>query len=108
MLNSNAYKLTRSKLEQSKNITKKEWDEIDICVNDIVEVFKTRLYSLYPISDQEYRMCLLIRLGFGIREIASLLNRSTGAMSLARKRLYIKMFGKEGYAVDIDEFVKSL
>lgn len=108
LLNSNAYKLTRSKLEQSKNITKKEWDEIDICVNDIVEVFKTRLYSLYPISDQEYRMCLLIRLGFGIREIASLLNRSTGAMSLARKRLYIKMFGKEGYAVDIDEFVKSL
>lgn len=59
-------------------------------------------------SDQEYRMCLLIRLGFGITEIASLLNRSKGAMSLARKRLYIKMFGKDGYAVDIDEFVKSL
>lgn len=108
LLNSDAYKITRSKLEQRKNITKKEWDEIDICVNDIVEDFKTRLYSLYPMSDQEYRMCLLIRLGFGITEIASLLNRSKGAMSLARKRLYIKMFGKDGYAVDIDEFVKSL
>lgn len=108
LLNSDAYKITRLKLEQRKNITKKEWDEIDICVNDIVEDFKTRLYSLYPMSDQEYRMCLLIRLGFGITEIASLLNRSKGAMSLARKRLYIKMFGKDGYAVDIDEFVKSL
>lgn len=108
LFNSNAYKLTKSKLEQGKNITKKEWEEIDICINNIVDEFKTRLYSLYPISDQEYRMCLLIRLGFGTTDIALLLNRSTGAMSLARKRLYAKMFGEDGSAVDIDSFVKSL
>lgn len=108
LLNSDAYKIAKSKLEQGENITKNEWTEIDICINDIVDDFKTRLYSLCHLSEHEYRMCLLIRLGLGITEIASLSNRSIGAISIARKRLYIKIFKKEGTGGDFDSFLKSL
>lgn len=108
LFDSDAHKIISCRFEQEKLPTKKDWDVIDISVNSIVENFKLRLYSLYHLSDHEYRMCLLIRLGYNATEIGILLSRSPSAITLARKRLYLKIFKKEGLGNELDEFVKSL
>lgn len=105
---SDAWDIIEKRLEQGKMINESDWETIDESVNGIVENFKLRLYSLYRLSAQEYRVCLLVRLGVSASEISSLIGRSASAVSLLRKRLYMKMFKKEGTQKDFDEFIKSL
>lgn len=108
LLASDAYSIVKKKLEQKKIITKVEWDEIEDTINRIVDDFKVHLYGVINLSEHEYRICLLIRLGCSISEISNLLSRSYSAISLAKKRLYFKIFKKDGLGSDLDEFIKSL
>lgn len=108
LLTSKANNIIRKRLEQNRAITNKDWFEIDAIVNNIIDDFKVRLYSIINLSAHEYRMCILIRMGLGTTEISNLLSRSPGAISLARKRLNLKMFGKNDEAVNLNDFIKSL
>lgn len=108
LFSSKAYKIVRNKIEQGKILTAKDWTVIDDIVNEVVNTFKVRLYSLCHLSEHEYHICLLIRLGCNATEISSLLSRSPSAITLARKRLYFKLFKEDGTGTDLDDFVKSL
>lgn len=108
LMKSEAHDIVVRKLKSGKTLGGKEWEEIDKTVNDIFTDFKLRLYSLYRMSEQEYHICLLIRLGMSTTEISSLLSRSASAISLARKRLYVKIFNREGTPKEFDDFINSL
>lgn len=108
LMASTANDIINKRIAQEKPLNKKDWQEINECINEILPDFKTNLYSSCSVSEQEYHICILIRMDIGNKEMSELLCRSTSAISLARKRLYAKIFDKEGTAKQFDEYVKTL
>jgi hypothetical protein len=70
--------------------------------------FTSRLRNLYPMSELEYQVCLLIKLRITPTEMADVLSRDGSTISTVRSRLYKKVFGSKGGARDWDEFVLSI
>lgn len=105
---STANDIINKRIAQQKPLNKKDWQEINECINEILPDFKTNLYGSCSVSEQEYHMCILIKMDIGNKEMSELLCRSTSAISLARKRLYSKIFDKEGTAKQFNEYVKTL
>ena len=60
------------------------------------------------LSDSEYLVCLLVRTGFSPADIGILTQQSPSNISNIRKRLYLKMTGKDGSPKDFDKYIKSL
>ena len=60
------------------------------------------------LNDSEYHVCLLVRAGFSPADIGILMQQSPSNISNIRKRLYLKMTGKDGSAKDFDKYIKSL
>lgn len=108
LMASTANDIINKRIAQQKPLNKKDWQEINECINEILPDFKTNLYGSCSVSEQEYHMCILIKMDIGNKEMSELLCRSTSAISLARKRLYSKIFDKEGTAKQFDEYVKTL
>jgi len=85
-----------------------DWTALDEIINTEIENFKQRIKEFYNVSTQEYHICMLIRLGISIKDMATLLNISVSGISKARARLLKKIFGEEGSTKDFDNFVNSL
>ncbi len=108
LITSESYKILKEKLSEGKILKPSDLKTLDETVNAIVSGFKETLFSAYNLSQQEYNICLLLKFDFSATEISQLLGRSVGAISLARKRLFGKLFGKEGSAADFDAYIRSL
>ena len=108
LLKSVSYSLLHEKVCESKPISISEWKRIEAEIDSILPEFKTILYQAYELSELEYHICLLIKMGFKNNEISVLVSRTPNAVSQARKRLYAKITGKEGSPADLDAIVKSL
>lgn len=59
-------------------------------------------------SGHEYNICMLIKIGINMKDIATLVGRRPSAITMARKRLHTKILGRSGNGNDFDEFIKSL
>lgn len=108
LIASESYKVLQKKLSEGKVLRLSDMKALDETVNAIVAGFKETLFSTYNLSQQEYQICLLLKFNFSATEISQLLGRSVGAISLARKRLFVKLFGKEGSAAELDDYIRSL
>ena len=108
LLKSVSYSLLHEKVCESKPISISEWKQIEAEVDTVLPEFKSILYQAYELSELEYHICLLIKMGFKNNEISSLVSRTPNAVSQARKRLYFKITGKDGSPADLDAIVKSL
>ena len=102
------YNLIKDRLECGNNVTVADWKKIDAAVDSAYPLFKSRLYSYYSVNHREYKVCILIKLGFSMSDMATIICRSNSALTSTRISLYKKFFGKEGKAKDFDDFVKSL
>lgn len=85
-----------------------EWQQVERSLATVYPGFTAQLRSLYPMSDVEYRTCLLIKLRIPNKDIAAVLAREVNTISSLRKRLYKKVFDREGGARDWDEFILSI
>ena len=95
--------------DKNENITEKEWDRLDHEVNSIFNEFYKRVHNLIPeISQHEYKVCLLLKIGTRPTDIARLTNRSKEAINSTRRRLYEKAFGRKGRPADWDDIINSL
>lgn len=108
LLKSVSFSLLHDKVCESKPISISEWKQIEAEIDSILPEFKTILYQAYELSELEYHICLLMKMGFKNNEISVLVSRTPNAVSQARKRLYAKITGKEGSPADLDAIVKSL
>lgn len=108
LLNSRAYFLAKSKVEEGKPILFSEWGKIENELDCLLVDFRYILYQTYSMSKLEYHICLLVKMGFNNSDISTLISRQPNAVSLSRKRLYKKLTGIEGKAADLDEYIKSL
>ena len=85
-----------------------DWSAIDALFSQRLPHFGKALRELTPLSDIEWRVCQLLKLGFSPSQIAQLASRSPEAISSIRRRLYVKVFQKKGSPADWDAFIESL
>lgn len=85
------------------------WSQLQALLNEHADGFVNRLVVFYPkIKPAELRMCCLIRLGLGNLQISNIFHRTQQATTNARKRLFTRMFEREGTADELNQFVMSL
>ncbi len=85
-----------------------DWDALEQAVLTTYPLFQQRLYELCRLSDHEYHVCLLLKIGFKPSDIARLTIRSDEAISSTRRRLYQRAFGKKGSPSEWDELIRTL
>lgn len=91
-----------------ERLTNEDWTEMEERLKRVYPGFTSRLRNLYPMSELEYQVCLLIKLRITPTEMADVLSRDGSTISTVRSRLYKKVFGSKGGARDWDEFVLSI
>lgn len=89
-------------------ITDCDWEELDAVVNKAYTGFKQKLLAKVKMSEQEYRVCLLIKIGIQPADIARLTYKDTSTISNIRRRLYKKYFGEDGNGELWDRFIHTL
>ena len=89
-------------------VTEEQWKEIEKFLNDYSDDFVRRLLSLYPrMKVADLRLCLLLKLEFPNVQISNLFHRTQQATTNARKRLYRKLFNREGTADELTDFIQA-
>ena len=102
------YVTLRHNIEVGKNMTDKDWTELEQKIKGIYPTFSSTLYGLYNFSPIEYQVCLLLKIHTSPSEIANVINKDISTISNIRRRLYKKVFDKEGSAKEWDDFIASL
>lgn len=102
------YVTLRHNIEVGKNMTDKDWTELEQKIKGIYPTFTSTLYGLYNFSPIEYQVCLLLKIHTSPSEIANVINKDISTISNIRRRLYKKVFDKDGSAKEWDDFIASL
>lgn len=105
---SDIYLKMKRLLQDGKSMGEEDWPLLSMLVNSLYTGFTDKLYSLYRLSEQDYRVCLLIKVRIAPKDIAQLTAHSKESVATTRSRLYQKIFGKKGSTKDWDDFVLSL
>lgn len=87
--------------------SEEEWTRFQTMIDRHCEGFSKRLTSVYKLSTQELRVCLLIKANFKPSEIALLTVHSKEAITSTRRRLYKKLTGLEGTPEMLDELIRQ-
>lgn len=70
------------------NITAAEWNDLQAMIDQTYGMFTKRLYALFPqISEQELRICLLLKISISATGIANLTLRSKQAVTSPQETL---------------------
>lgn len=88
--------------------TPKDWEELMQAVNSTYPEFRERLKRKIPkLSEQEWRMCCLIKMDVPPSVTAMLLCCTNQAISMRRVRLYQKMTGEKGTPELCDALIRT-
>lgn len=90
-----------------KDLDDNDWFELRKAIDSTYKDFTSRLYALYPISNIELKICLLIKTNIPTSTIAALTGRSKSAITSSRKKLYEKIYGVKGTPDMWDNFILS-
>lgn len=85
--------------------TQDEWQRFEEMIDKCCDGFARHLSSDHKLSQQELRVCLLIKAQFKPSEIALLTAHSKEAITSTRRRLYKKMTGADGTPEMLDELI---
>lgn len=108
LFSSDVYMRIKNYLNVGHSMNEADWKELAQLVNGVYYNFTEKLYSLYKLSTQDYRVCLLIKIRLQPKEIAILTDHSKESVATTRSRLYFKIFGKKGSTRDWDDFILSI
>lgn len=89
-------------------IETKDWEILRIKVDHCYKDFTKRLRAIYPVSEIEMKICLLIKIKINVTGISLITGRSKSAIVSARKKLYEKTHGESCKPEQWDAFVLSL
>ena len=87
--------------------TQDEWQLFQTMIDSQCDGFARHLSSVYKLSQQELRVCLLIKAQFKPSEIAILTAHSKEAITSTRRRLYKKMTDADGTPEMLDELIRQ-
>lgn len=94
--------------DENIKISKHDWQSLQSQIDCYCKQFTSRLQSIYPMSDIELQICLLLKTDISTTGIAQLTGRSKSAIVSARKKLYEKVHGEKGKPEQWDAFIASL
>lgn len=84
------------------------WKQLESFANQHAGQFVERLMDYYPqMKPNDLRLCLLVKMGFTNLQISNIFHRTQQATTNARKRLFTRMFNKEGQSDDLNRFILS-
>ena len=98
-------KLVFLETHPKEQIDKKDWCELEEMIGGFVYGFAVLKQKL---SLKEYRICILIKLGFSPSTISHFIGTSLSDISLSRQRMFTKVCGKVGRAKDFDEYIRHI
>lgn len=102
------YTLIKKRLDNKKNLCAADWDKIKAAIDIAYPHFKAKLYGMYTLKEDEYQICMLIKIGFMNSDISTLMNKSDSAITQKRSKMYSAIFSQKGSPKDFNIFVKSL
>ena len=91
-----------------KCLAKAQWNELSLSFDKYLPLFEKSLKDIYPISEEEWKVCMLLKLGYSPTDLSYLISKSSSGISSVRSRLYSKFFGKKGQPSDWDAFINSI
>ena len=103
-------KLAKSARNAAKYVpTETDWQELtDLLRHEIPDFFILLNKDLYNISETDMRICMLVRLGFQPKDIASIVDCSMQKVTNTRKRLQKRILGEDKGTQYFDEAIKSI
>lgn len=105
--NSSIYKkLQYIEMHPKKKMEEEDWRELATTVERIIPPFVHILKDM--LSEKEYRVCLLVRLGFPVSFVGTLVGLSVSGVSAIRKRMLEKVCHQSGSPKDFDNFIFQL
>lgn len=100
------------KFEKYANIGKQpseaDWHLMKGVFDDLFPQFKLFLSRHMPLKEEEYRLCILVRLCFSPKTIQSFLGISSSYVSIMRRRLCLKIFEFEGSPKEFDTKIRKI
>lgn len=105
---SDIYNKFRDAANGSCKLNAKDWEILRIKIDRCYKDFTTRLRAIYPVSDIEMKICLLLKIKINVTGISLLTGRSKSAIVSARKKLFEKTHGEIGKPEQWDTFILSL
>lgn len=109
LVTSSVYSMVHAAAKDGRVLSKSDWMEIDTFINELIPNFRNGLYCISEISEQDYRLCLLIRIGgLAGKDMAILLGRTDGAVSKAKRKLQERFLGDDHDKTTFEKFVTSL
>lgn len=108
IFSSAVYLRIKQYLSEGRSMADGDWQELSEVVNTVYSGFTEKLYSLYRMSEQDYRVSLLIKVRIAPKDISTLTAHSKESVASTRSRLYQKVFGKKGSTKDWDDFILSI
>ena len=108
LFNQPVYLHIKQLLNEGRSLSESDWTELAEAVDNVYNGFSEKLYSLYNMSNQDYRVSLLIKARIQPKDIATLTAHSKESIASTRSRLYQKVFGKKGSTRDWDDFILSI
>ena len=105
---SDDYAALQRRMGSGERLRDDDWRQVEQYLRGVYPGFGSQLRSLHPLSELEYRVCLLVKLRIAPKDIAQVLARDVSTISTVRSRLYQKVFGHKGGAKEWDDFVLSI
>lgn len=112
LLSSDIYKILLKRIdswpETQKSLTDEEWEKLDETINNAYPKFRQNVYAVYPTTEYEYHVCLLIKARVSPVNIGRMTNHSKESITSTRRRLFEKAFNKKGSPSDWDKVIALL
>lgn len=86
-------------------IEESDWQKLSALFDEKIPHFRDMLTHGKSISEKDYRLCMLIRMKFGVLEICTLMDTYSQYVSVRRRRLLEKLFNIEGKPEDFDRIL---
>ena len=83
-----------------------DWHELEQTIERLIPSFIPILKE--RLSEKEYHICLLVKLGFSTSFIATLVGITPSGVSASRKTMLAKLCNRMGSPKDFDEFVRKI
>lgn len=95
-------------LSQGKHLSDEQWQKLEGVFNSHYPHFKDHLYSCSKLSEQEYHVCMLVKLGLGSSKISVLTSKAISTISTTKQRLFKKITREDGSADQLAELLTTM
>lgn len=99
-------KLRYIEMHPMEKIGSDDWRELEQTIERLIPSFIPILRE--RLSEKEYHICLLVKLGFSTSFIANLVGITSSGVSFSRKTMLAKLCNRVGSPKEFDEYVRKI